>query len=410
VAHRILVKTAIVTAVAALLLVPARAQDWPQWRGPNRDGAMAAFSQPASWPERLARKWQVEVGLGYATPLLVGARLYTFTRQGEEEVLQALDAASGKVIWRTAYPAPFEMNSSTARHRAGPKSTPAFANGRIFTFGMSSIVTAFDAATGRQIWQKPATPAQPLFHTSASPIVDGDRVILHVGGPGDAALTAFDVATGAVRWRWTGDSPAYSSPILVELAGTRQIATFTHQYMVGVSAATGELLWRRPFTTPSNTTSQTPVLHKDMLIQAGRENGFVAFRVVRQGNIFTTQDVWRTDQVSQHMTNGVAIGNVLFGLSHRNAGQYFALDLDNGKVLWTSEPRQAENVAFVRGGETIFALEDDGEMVILSADTTGFKPIRRYDVAASETWAQPAISGNRMFIKDVSHLTLWTLN
>jgi outer membrane protein assembly factor BamB len=410
VAHRILVKTAIVTAVAALLLVPARAQDWPQWRGPNRDGAMAAFSQPASWPERLARKWQVEVGLGYATPLLVGARLYTFTRQGEEEVLQALDAASGKVIWRTAYPAPFEMNSSTARHRAGPKSTPAFANGRIFTFGMSSIVTAFDAATGRQIWQKPATPAQPLFHTSASPIVDGDRVILHVGGPGDAALTAFDVATGAVRWRWTGDSPAYSSPILVELAGTRQIATFTHQYMVGVSAATGELLWRRPFTTPSNTTSQTPVLHKDMLIQAGRENGFVAFRVVRQGNTFTTQDVWRTDQVSQHMTNGVAIGNVLFGLSHRNAGQYFALDLDNGKVLWTSEPRQAENVAFVRGGETIFALEDDGEMVILSADTTGFKPIRRYDVAASETWAQPAISGNRMFIKDVSHLTLWTLN
>jgi len=412
VAHRRLVGGILagVAGVAVVLIAPVVAQDWPQWRGPNRDGAMASFSRPASWPERLARQWQVEVGLGYASPLVVGTRLYLFTRQGEEEVMQAMDASSGKVIWRTSYPAPFEMNSSTARHRAGPKSTPAFANGRLFTLGMSSIVTAFDAATGRRLWQKPATKAQPLFHTAMSPLVDGDRVIIHVGGPGDTALTAFDVATGAERWRWSGDSPAYGSPIAVDLAGTRQIVTFTHQNLVGVSAATGALLWSRPFKTPADTTSQTPILYRDMLIQAGRENGFVAFRVVRQEGGFATKDVWRTDQVSQHMTNGVAIDSVLYGLSHRNSGQYFALDLDTGKVLWTSEPRQAENVGFVRAGDTIFALEDDGEMVIMNASRVGFNPVRRYELGASETWTQPTISGNRVYVKDVSHLTLWTLN
>ena len=400
----------LLAGVAILLIAPVAAQDWPQWRGPNRDGAIASFTSPSSWPERLARQWQVDVGLGYATPLVVGTRLYLFTRQGEEEVMQALDASSGKPLWRTSYRAPFEMNSSTARHRAGPKSTPAHAGGRLFTLGMSSIVTAFDAATGKQLWQKPATKAQPAFHTAMSPLVDGDRVIIHVGGPGDSALTAFDVATGQERWRWTGDSPAYGSPIAVELAGTRQIVTFTHKNLVGVSAATGALLWSRPFSTPSDTTSQTPILHKDTLIQAGRENGFVAFRVVRKGDGFATEDVWRTDQVSQHMTNGVAIDGVLYGLSHRNSGQYFALDLDGGKVLWTSDPRQAENVSFVRAGNTIFALEDDGEMVVMNANREGFKPIRRYEVSTTETWTQPAISGNRVYVTDVSNLTLFTLN
>jgi outer membrane protein assembly factor BamB len=396
--------------VAALATLPVVARDWPQWRGPGRDGAIVAFTAPSTWPERLQRLWQVEVGLGYATPLLVGDRLYLFTRQGEDEVMLALDADSGRTIWRTSYPAPFEMLRSTARHGPGPKSTPAHAGGRLFTLGMSSIVTAFDAGTGRQLWQKPATRAQPRFHTAMSPLVEGDLVILHVGGPGDAALTAFDVATGDVRWRWNGDSPAYGSPIVVDLAGTRQVVTFTHQYLVGVSVRTGELLWRRPFRTPSDTTAQTPILFQDMLIQAGRDNGITAFRVMRQDDGWRTEDVWHTRDVSLHLSNGVEVGGVLYGLSHLNSGQYFALALADGRVLWTSEPRQAENAAIVRAGNTIFSLQDDGEMVVLEANRTAFNPIHRYQVATSETWTQPAIFRDRVYIKDVSSLTLWRLN
>lgn len=400
------------TAVLATLLGPvlAAGQDWPQWRGRNRDGEVTSFREPASWPNKLIERWKVDVGRGYATPLLVGDRIYMFTRQGEDEAMTALDASSAKVVWRSSYPAAFRMNPSTSRHGPGPKSTPTFANNRLFTLGMSGIVTAFDAQTGRQIWQKPAPPVQPQFHTAMSPVVDGNLVIVHVGGHNDGALTAFDVATGDVRWSWNGDGPAYGSPLVFNLGGTRQVVTFTQRNIVGVSLATGELLWRRPYTTQSTTTSQTPILFKDTVIETGRGNGITAFRAVRRGNEWTTENVWHTDEVSVHMSDAVAINGVLFGLSHLNSGQYFALDLDTGQVLWKSDPRQAEHAAIAWSGNTIFSLEDDGELVVFRHSRTRFDPITRYRVATSETWSQPAISGNRLFVKDVSSLTLWTLD
>ena len=400
-------------AILAGLTAPApvaAGQDWPQWRGPNRDGAITSFSEPASWPERLTAQWTVDVGLGYATPLLVGDRIYMYTRQNEDEVMMALDARSGEIIWRTSYPAPFNMSPATSRHRAGPKSTPTFADGRLFTLGMSGIVTAFDAETGRQLWQKPAPPVEPLYHTAMSPVVEGDLMIVHVGGHNDGALTAFDVATGFIRWSWDGDGPAYGSPVVVELEGTRQVVTFTQENLVGVSVATGDLLWRRPYTTQATTTSQTPILYRNTLIETGRGNGITAFRAVRLADRWTTEDVWHTDDVSLHMTNGVVIDGVLFGLSHLNSGQYFGLDLDTGQVLWTSDPRQAENAAIVRAGDTIFSLEDDAELVVVRHSRTGFEPLGRYEVANSQTWAQPALSTNRLFVKDVASLTLWTFD
>ena len=406
-------QTVVALAILAGLTAPApvaAGQDWPQWRGPNRDGAVTSFSEPTSWPEGLTEQWTVDVGLGYATPLVVGDRIYTYTRQDEDEVMMALDARSGEIIWRTSYPAPFDMNPATSRHRAGPKSTPTFADGRLFTLGISGIVTAFDAETGRQLWQKPAPPVEPLYHTAMSPVVEGDLMIVHVGGHNDGALTAFDVATGFIRWSWDGDGPAYGSPVVVELEGTRQVVTFTQENLVGVSVATGDLLWRRPYTTQSTTTSQTPILYRNTLIETGRGNGITAFRVVRLADRWTTEDVWHTDDVSLHMTNGVVIDGVLFGLSHLNSGQYFGLDLDTGQVLWTSDPRQAENAAIVRAGDTIFSLEDDAELVVVRHSRTGFEPLGRYEVANSQTWAQPALSTNRLFVKDVASLTLWTFD
>jgi outer membrane protein assembly factor BamB len=332
-----------------------------------------------------------------------------FTRQAEEEVMSALDAASGKVLWRTAYPAGFKMNPATQRHGPGPKSTPVFASNRLFTLGMTGIVSAFDAKGGKLLWQKPATTAQPLYHTATSPVVDGNLVIVHVGGHNDGALTAYDVATGEVKWAWNGDGPAYGSPLVVDLAGTRQVVTFTQVNFVGVARDTGQLLWKRPFTTASTTTSQTPLFFRDTVIESGRGNGFTAFRV-RRGEEWTTENVWHTDDVSAHMSDVVAIDGAVFGLSHLNSGQYFALDLENGKVLWKSDPRQADHAAIARAGNTIFSLEQDGELVVIRFNRGSFEPIARYEVAKSETWAQPVISGNRVFVKDVSSLTLWTIN
>jgi outer membrane protein assembly factor BamB len=120
--------------------------------------------------------------------------------------------------------------------------------------------------------------------------------------------------------------------------------------------------------------------------------------------------MWRTDEASIHMSNAVVIDSVLYGLSHLNSGQYFALDLDSGQVLWKSEPRQAENAAIVKAGTTLFMLQNDAKLIVMKANRSGFNPVKRYEVAMGETWAQPVVSGNRIFVKDVSNLTLWTLN
>src|SRR5690606_35584437 len=146
--------------------------------------------------------------------------------------------------------------------------------------------------------------------------------------------------------------------------------TFTHQQMVGVAVEDGRLLWSRPFTTPSNTTAQTPIVHDGAVIQAGRENGFTAFRVIPGPGEWRTEDIWHTDEVSLHLSNGVVVDGVLYGRSHRNSGQYFGLDLQTGRVLWTSAPRQAENAAIVRAGDTIFSVEDDAELVVFLASRT----------------------------------------
>ena len=396
--------------LAALLTAHGRAQDYTQWRGSNRDGATASFTAPQTWPEQLNRRWKVDVGLGYATPLLVGNRVYMFSRQGENEVMSALDAATGKVLWQTGYPASFTMSSASARHGPGPKSTPVFANGKLYAIGMTGIVTAYDAATGKQLWQKPAPGVVPMYTSHAfSPLVDRGLVIFHVGGHNQGALTAFDVNTGDVKWSWNGDGPGYGSPIIVDLDGTRQIITITQGKLVGVDAATGSLLWERPFVSSNFTNSTTPVLYGQTLIMS---NGgpVTAVTVARRNNQWVTEPTWENADVPFRLSNAVIVGDMLFGLSARNAGQYYGVDAKTGKTLWTSEGRQAGNAAIARAGDLLFSLESDGELVVIRSSQTAFEPLRRYKVADSDTWAQATISGNRIFVKDVSTLTLWTLN
>ena len=395
------------------LAVPAAAaagQDWPQWWGPDRNGIVEGFDAPSPLPEEMRRHFSVTVGLGYAAPVLVGDRVFQYARLEGEEVLWALDAETGESVWRTAWPVTFEMWPAARSAGPGPKSTPTFAEGRLFAHGMDGAVTAFDAESGGVLWRFPGTGVLPRYNTAMSPLVLGDRVVLHVGGHDEGALTAFDAATGEPRWSWEGDGPAYGSPMAFDLGGgVLQVVVFTQNHFLGVDAADGALLWERPFTTSSDTTSQTPLLHGDLVIQNGRGNGVTALRVAPGGDGWTTEVVWKVDEVSLHMANPVADGNLMFGLSHRNSGQYFALDLDTGVVRWTSDPRQARHASLTLAGGLLFSLEDDGELLVLEPNDSEFRVLRRYPVADTETWAAPSLSGNRLFIKDENHLTLWTM-
>jgi outer membrane protein assembly factor BamB len=388
--------------------------DVTQWRGANRDGVVTSFTPPATWPEQLTQRWKVEVGLGYATPIVVGNRIYVFSRQGNDEVMSGIDAASGKVLWRTAYSATFEMSSAAKAHGPGPKSTPVFFNGRLYSIGMTGVVTAYDAATGKQLWQKPGSMPLLMYTShSFSPVVDRGLVIFHVGGHDKGALTAFDLNTGAEKWSWTGDGPGYGSPIIADFGGVRQLVTITQAKLVGIDVATGTLLWERPFASSNFTNSITPLRFGQSVIVWNNNGPMRAVTIARRDNKWVAEEAWTSDDPPNRLSNTVLDGDVMFGLTSRNMGQYYAVDMKTGKTLWSSDGRQAANVALARAGDIVFSLENDGELVIFRTSRTSFEPVKRYRVAPEEmysTWAQPAISGNRIFVKDASTLALWTLN
>jgi hypothetical protein len=385
--------------------------DYTQWRGGTRDGSASAFTAPNTWPEQLTRRWKVEVGEGYATPLLVGNRLYTLTRRDGNEVMAALDAETGKSIWETRYPAPHKIAGGAQGHGQGPKSTPLFNDGKLYTLGITGIVSCFNAADGRLLWQKPAPSVETLYNNSAmSPIADRGAVIYHVGGHNEGALTAFDATTGNIRWAWRGDGPGYASPMIATIGGMRQVVAITQKAVVGVSADSGELLWERPWLTQFSNNAITPIVLDDVVVVSGFEKGVTAFRPVVRNGKWETETRWENAEVSMFMSNPVLVGDTLYGLSQRASGQLFALSARTGKVLWLGPPREATNSAVVKAGNVLFFLNDDGELIVARSNPEKLDVIRRYMVAESATWAQPTISGRRLFVKELSALTMWTVD
>jgi outer membrane protein assembly factor BamB len=382
-------------------------QDYPQWRGLNRDGAASAFAAPASWPEKLTRRWKVDVGVGYATPLVVGDTVYVFTRRNETEVMTALDAATGKERWHTSYPARYAPATPAAAHGVGPKATPLFHNGRLYTLGITGIASAFDSSTGKLAWQTPAAPEHPTYGMAVSPVGEENLVIVHPGNHGP--LTAFDANTGAVRWSGN-DRGAYASPIIVELGGIRQVVTMTQESVLSVSLSDGARLWEYPWQSRSTPSAITPIVYEETLIVSSQAMGVTALKPTRRGGKWAVDLVWETKEVSLFLSNPVVVGDTLFGLSEKARGQFFALDARSGKVLWLGPPRQASNTAIVKAGTLLLLLNDDAELIVARSSRKEFEPLKRYTVADSATWAQPAVSGNRVFVKDVSSLSLWTLN
>ena len=401
------------SCVAAVLLVgtaPAMVaqhspQDYPQWRGRARDGAASAFSKPDSWPDALTLKWRVEVGEGYATPIVVSNRVYAFTRRNEKEGITAVEADTGRTIWRTDYPVAYEAYEDAIDHGPGPKATPLFHNGKLFTLGISGTISALDAFSGHLVWQRPAPPAQPYLGTAASPIGDGDVVIIQSDGGHE--LTAFEANTGRIKWTVKNEF-TFASPIIVDLHGTRQVIAPAQQSIVSISLADGALLWEHAWKSPY-VQAITPVLHRDTIIVSGHQRGVMALRPVRRDDTWAVEVVWDTQEVSMFLSNPVVIGDTLFGLSHRNSGQFFAVDASTGNVLWLDRPRRATSSALVKADDLLFFLNDDAELIVARSSRTAFSPLMRYTVAESATWAQPAISGQRIFIKDASTLALWSL-
>ena len=400
-------------ALLALNCGAALSADWPQWRGPDRDGRVDSFEAPEEWPANLTKGWSIEVGEGHSSPVIVGEVVYQFSREGGDEVLRAVRLRDGKVLWRQQYPAPYTVNSAATGHGAGPKSTPTYADGSLYTFGISGKLSCWDAATGKLIWRKEFSgdhsQTSPLYGTAMSPAVVDGRVFAHVGGPDDGALLALDTATGRELWSWDGDGPAYASPFVAAVDGVRQVITQTQNFVVGVDFQTGTPLWKIPFTTPYDQNSVTPVLLDDLLIYSGTRQPTVAVRISKNGEGWTTDQIWSNAEIPMYMSTPVLSGNLLFGLTQRDKGALFCADARTGELLWTGPPRQGDNAALTLSGDLLLAVTTEAELIVAEASGDELTIVKTYEVAESSVWAHPAAAGPFILIKDRTKLTRWSV-
>jgi outer membrane protein assembly factor BamB len=391
-----------------LLAADLRAQDWPQWRGPNRDNKVNGFVEPKTWPKELTKKWQVSVGIGESSPVLVGDKIFAFARDGDDEAIVCLNATSGKEIWKYKYATP-AITGADSKKFPGPRSTPAAADGKICTFGVNGVISCVDTATGKEAWTK-QTKSETQFHTSTSPLIADGKCIIY-----SAELTAYDLANGDAKWQWKGSGAPYGSPVLMTVDGVKQLVAPTENTLAGVALADGKLLWEVKLPAGNWTINyDTPIIDGSAVIYfvAAKKVGgsAMAFKVEKKEGGFGTTELWNMKKLNadQYQTPVLRDG-LLFGLTP--GANLFCADAKSGNELWVDKTKRGECGATLNAGSVLFSLTSDKNLVAFKPSAEGFMEVAKYVVADEETWATPIVAGHRIYVRDKKgSLTLWTID
>jgi outer membrane protein assembly factor BamB len=396
------------------LVATASAQEWQQWRGPNRDGVVSGFQPPARWPAKLKREWEVKVGAGYSSPVVAGSRIFLHARLGDAEMVSALDLKTGKTLWSDRYHAPSGKKKEYAESEGeGPYSTPVIEGGRLYTLGVNAVLSCYDAQSSKLYWRqdfgRELVAKNRFCGTAMSPLIEGDLLVVYVGDDDKGRLVALDKLSGRERWSWADVGTAYASPIVAEFDGVRQLIVPTDQAVAGLVPATGQLLWRTPFPSNRSGCSQNipmPVAVGDTLILS-HANGTRGVKPRQSGTQWMVEPVWEQPKFTLGLNSATRDGFDLYGLSAQRKGQYFRLDARTGTVVWTSDGREGELAATLLAGNLLFFLSSDGELTIARKGTSQFDQVAKYTVADSKVWAQPVLLPHHVLVRASAHLTLY---
>ncbi len=385
------------------------AQDWPGWRGANRDGKVTEFTAPKTWPQSLVQKWKQEVGPGDATPALFDEKLYVFVRQGDEEVTLCLSAADGNELWQNKYAAQ-AVTGAASRH-PGPRSSPAVAEGKVVTLGVGGVLSCLDAASGKLVWRKDPFPkVVPTFFTASSPLIVDGMAVAQLGGRGNGAIIAYDLASGDEKWRWNAEGPEYASPVVLTANGTKQIVALTEKSIVGVGLSDGKLLWKLPFAPQRRAyNAATPIVDGQTVVYTGAGRGARAVKIEKQGDGFAAKPLWNNAELAPQYNTPVLADGLLFGLSNR--GNLYCIHAENGQTAWTDETSRDRSGfgPIVYAGSVLMALPSSAELIVYAPSGKEFTELARIKVADTPTYAHPVVAGKRIFVKDQNAVTLWTI-
>ncbi|MCX5682497.1 MAG: PQQ-like beta-propeller repeat protein [Planctomycetota bacterium] len=400
------------------------ADDWPQWRGPDRDGVWKETGLLDKLPAgEIPIKWRAPVSSGYTGPTVAAGRAYLMDRRtqpSEGERILCFDAATGQPAWSFAYDAAY----GKVGYPAGPRACVSVAGGRAFALGTAGHLHCLDAATGKLLWKKePGADYRvkvPIWGIASAPLVDGDAVIVQIGASEEGAcLVSLDAATGKENWRALGDRASYSAPIIIQQAGRRVLVCWTGDSLAGLDPATGKVLWQhtiKPAKMVINTAM--PVMSDDRLFLSGFYDGSFMFRL-RQDQP-QVELLWsrrgesemKTDALHAIISTPVFLGDYVYGID--SYGEFRCLDAKNGDRIWedlTAVPKARwSTIHITRNGERFWMLNERGELLIATLSPKGLtvtsrakllEPTReQLSQRGGVCWSPPAFAGKCIFARN----------
>jgi outer membrane protein assembly factor BamB len=398
--------TLLLLLALALCCPAARAEDWPQLLGPNRDNTTSEVVPV--WKKAPRELWRFTLAEGNSNAVVADGRvcLHAKAADREEEEVVALDAATGKVLWRSAYPrTPYSSNTGN-----GPRTTPAVALGRVVAYGVTGILTCFAADTGKQLWQLDThrlfQVGRLKYGVTSSPLIEGDRVLVHVGGRG-AALAAFDLQTGSLIWKTQDDPLTTSAPILVPAPdGKKRYAVFqTGLRVVAVDPLDGVVRWQHSLSDEPLDSMAAPVWTGDTLICSSVWFGGRAFRVAERDGRETATEVWHNEELGAYFQSGVPSRDrsCFFMVTNRQqpGASLRCVDARTGKIRW-SKTDVAEWHAGLCGtgdGKLLFS-DGKGVLRLLAADPDKYTEVARAEVPGIPSSVNPVIANGKIYLRD----------
>ncbi len=399
------------TFAAAALVLTAAAADWPGFLGPTRDGVSPETGLLDSWPAKgPPLVWEREVGEGYAGPAVADGAVVLFHRVGGDEVVECLDAATGKGRWKFAYPSAYRDDFGKGD---GPRATPLIAGGSVFTLGAGNVLSCVQLATGRRLWQRDLAadyrPRPGFFGVGTTPLLEAGRLLVNVGARG-AGVVAFDPANGKELWRSTDQGASYSSPVAATVGGVRHAIFFTREGVLSLDPSNGAVRFARRWRSrlDASVNAATPLVAGDrVFVTASYGTGALLLRCTKDG----AEEVWKGGDVlsSQYVTPVVRDG-FLYGCDGRqDAGSVTlrCLELATGKVRWSKESFGCASLTVADG--RLLLLTDEGELALADCSPNAYRERARAAILAAPVRAYPALSGGRLYARDARRLGCWNL-
>lgn len=401
------------TALLILLAITSilRGGDWPQWRGPKRDGHFAG----PTWPdkldtEHLRQVWHVELGPSYSGPIVSGKRVFTTeTKDNEAEVVTALDRETGKELWRAEWEGALSVPFFAKSNGDWIRATPACDGASLYVAGMRDVLVCLDVETGRERWRfdfvKKLKAPVPAFGFVCSPLVDGDAVYVQAG----AGFLKLNKRTGELVWHTLKDKGgmwggAFSSPVFVTLAGKRQLVVQTREKLAGVDPADGRVLWEQPVEAFRGMNILTPVAHGDVLFSSTYGGKTIGFKVTQANGKFACEEAWR-HKSQGYMSTPVVIDGVAY--THLRNQRVMAIEVESGRELWTTDRAFGKYWSLIARVGQILALDQRGELFLFRANKEKFELLDERKFEGAETWAHLAAADNALFIRELKTLTMY---